>query len=872
MLYGDQENPAVVTDGIGGVIIEWIGDSLYVSGSFELENEARSVAGTPAHIHTGLHGQNGPVAIPLLVTLDANGTSGIFDRARNGFAVSGEIQQALLGRSLYVNVHSEGHPSGEIRGQIVGMGSNLYFSQVSYDVPNVLPNPNSIMRMMVEKRHGVDSIGVSGSYQGWNASLLSTPLRPFFQINTPFTVTGSPGITVVNMPDQRNANNTEGALPYARYAVNVNARLGLYYRYATRAGWVNPANQVVLDSDFYHECKAAFYAPFTAAQAIPTSFAQAGRGDIITEYYTDRLELNGFVSGFSGRLDENNDGGLNISIGYAGNTEGALAGLDFVQFASAIPNTSDSTYSVAILAPDNIYNIDSPIANLMRQRGLHYNTTTSAQPFGELRAQITPRANALFHVPMAAGQALPDPGYSPAYGGLIIEASGERITISGSFSELAGGFNPAIAGGAHLHVGGVGETGPVRIPLVTSAEAGSEAGVFLPEDNTRTVSQNLLDTMLLRLMYANIHSQEVPSGELRGQVAPFADHVFHSKLSPEVTVPYTGENGDSQGTGALHAELFALQMILSGRVEGLSSRLDTSIAGGAHLHGAAPAQTGEILVPLTVELGTGDLEAEIPLLDNFFNITAALRTEMLNGDVYANFHTVDAPSGAVRGQVLPSINQFPDPVNSINSPADGQEVVLRDLTPGMVVPIEWDAVQDPDERQDAFYIWQLFADTSGQALIQTQISADTELDFLTVESIDSLLASLGVDSAQAATVYHRVWTTDGSLLTAGEFSEVSFVRLGSSSTSELPAGSARLLNTLATRDSDVILDIRDLPAGEMQYRILQSDGRELLKSNFRHAGNAQRYEISASGSLPGIYYLELRDGEGRSKTWAFVRQ
>jgi len=106
-LSGAAEVPPVATKASGsGVINIGVDDS--ITGSVHTSG----VDATMAHIHEGAPGKSGPVLIPLI-------------RAGNdGWAVppntklSAEQLKAFKEGDLYVNVHSAGHPAGEIRGQL----------------------------------------------------------------------------------------------------------------------------------------------------------------------------------------------------------------------------------------------------------------------------------------------------------------------------------------------------------------------------------------------------------------------------------------------------------------------------------------------------------------------------------------------------------------------------------------------------------------------------------------------------------------------------------------------------------------------------------------------------------------------------------
>jgi hypothetical protein len=106
-LTGAQEVPPVQTSASGtGTIM--VNDDKSISGSIT----TTGVKATAAHIHEGAPGKNGPVAVALEKKSD------------NEFAVpagsklSDAHYKALKSGNLYVNVHSDAHKDGEIRGQL----------------------------------------------------------------------------------------------------------------------------------------------------------------------------------------------------------------------------------------------------------------------------------------------------------------------------------------------------------------------------------------------------------------------------------------------------------------------------------------------------------------------------------------------------------------------------------------------------------------------------------------------------------------------------------------------------------------------------------------------------------------------------------
>ena len=860
MMYGDQQNSPVLTDGIGGIMAVITDSEITITGSFVLDSPLNPVGGTGTHLHVGYHGENGPVALVLTPTMGASNLEGTFEANNNTFSLANGLDtlvEAMKERRVYVNVHSENNPSGEVRGQLVAFNTNVYFSYVSYTDPIPFPLAESVMRVMIEKQVLEDSISASGSYSGWNANLLALPLVPFVQINNPFN--GVTGLVFFPTTEIRSPNGTSGVLTLNTGFANDNAKIGLKERFGARAGWANTSGTVVpFDNRVYHECKRAFHSTFTGSQAIPSNNSN-GFGDIITEYYTERIEIIGQIRNLSGPVDASIGGGMNILNGYAGQPGPIVEGVTFQggsNFASLIP-------------AENLKFITQAQADVMKTGGWYYNASTSDFPSGELRGQILPRANVMLHGIMSAGQTVPASGFSLANGALMGELYADKVIFSGSFNNLDGGFDPNISGGSNLHGNVPGRTGNIMETLQTGATAGAIEGVFFRGNNSFPVSNVMIDSLIFRTIYTNINSLTVPTGELRGQIGPLASNVTHGVLSPDVTIPYTGMQGLSTGTGHLHGEVYGSDLIVSGSWTNLSSAVDTSINGGAHLHSATVGVAGAIITPLNILLDSAQTTAILNPVSNRFDLTPAEIAQLLDGDVYANIHTLNAPSGAIRGQMLLSENQFPEPSALFRFPSDGASLDLGSDDASTVATIDWIDGEEFDAEQDFGSFWQLFADITMNPVFQSQVTDSSGVS-LTFAQLDSLLMDLGVDEGEMATVFHRSAITDGSLVAFSDLSEVTFTRRFVSSVSELPEGSAHLVNTLNTAGGDLYLDIDGLEAGKLTCQITGMNGSIISQQQIQHAGVAQRYILPSKLSTSGVYALTLRDEQGRFSSWMFV--
>jgi hypothetical protein len=87
------------------------------------------------------------------------------------------------------------------------------------------------------------------------------------------------------------------------------------------------------------------------------------------------------------------------------------------------------------------------------------------------------------------------------------------VAVNGTFSGLT---TPATA--AHIHgPAAIGATGPVLVPLtVPLSTSGAVTG-------TGTMTQIQMNDMIGGMTYVNIHSDEFPDGEIRGQIVPSAN-------------------------------------------------------------------------------------------------------------------------------------------------------------------------------------------------------------------------------------------------------------------------------------------------------------------------------------------------------------
>jgi hypothetical protein len=107
VLSGNQEIPPVTT-AASGIAMITVGADRSMIGNVTITGMTVTVA----HIHDAAAGANGPIIVPLTRTAD-NVWS-----VPAGTRLTDAQYESYKAGNLYLNIHSEAHRSGEIRGQI----------------------------------------------------------------------------------------------------------------------------------------------------------------------------------------------------------------------------------------------------------------------------------------------------------------------------------------------------------------------------------------------------------------------------------------------------------------------------------------------------------------------------------------------------------------------------------------------------------------------------------------------------------------------------------------------------------------------------------------------------------------------------------
>jgi hypothetical protein len=294
------------------------------------------------------------------------------------------------------------------------------------------------------------------------------------------------------------------------------------------------------------------------------------------------------------------------------------------------------------------------------------NVHTQQYPGGEIRGQLMP-GGLLAH--LSGSQENPNPVNTSASGEATFMVTHDgtglyyRLNVDGLQNLTQ----------AHIHWAPFGVNGDVVAWLYPSGppsmlKPGVTSGLLA--DGTITganlvgpLAGQPLSALIRELIqgntYANVHTQQYPAGEIRGQINMPG---FMAQLSGDQEAP------DPVETDASGHAMFALSD------DGTALHYEIHVANTedlnmAHIHLAPAGESGSVVAwlfpdgpPPSLKEGiTNGLLAEgtitnADLVGPLAGMTLRdLVKEMMAGNTYANVHTEEYPAGEIRGQIMPSV-------------------------------------------------------------------------------------------------------------------------------------------------------------------------------------------------------------------------
>jgi plastocyanin len=201
---------------------------------------------------------------------------------------------------------------------------------------------------------------------------------------------------------------------------------------------------------------------------------------------------------------------------------------------------------------------------------------------------------------------------------------------------------------AHIHVGAVGQAGPIIFPLDHNATTQTLTAANLQAQPAQGINtfDDAINALLSGNAYINFHTQAHPAGEIRGQIGPVT---LAAQLTGDQEAPNPVQT-NATGSAIVRLNNTQDQITVLVRTTGLQN------VTAAHIHVGAVGQAGPIIFPLdhnatTQTLTAANLQAQPAQGINTFDDAI---NALLSGNAYINFHTQAHPAGEIRGQIAPA--------------------------------------------------------------------------------------------------------------------------------------------------------------------------------------------------------------------------
>ena len=549
-----------------------------------------------AHFHDAPIGESSGVV--HTITFEGNEASGLWPASGDG-AMSAEMRTALLTGGLYINVHTEANPGGEIRGQ-------------------VLPTSGTSLTASLTPDQETGDVTSSGS---GTAAVQLTDAGAIYYV----TVDGLTGPV--------------GAAHFHYSPVGVSGGVvrGITFDGNTSFGvWTESDDQPLVDSLVTHLLLGHLY--------LNVHTEAYGAGEIRGQVYP-----NGGI-GFEAILNPENQSGEVTSDGLGtgaftltdaglvyhitvSQLTGPIGAAHFHQApAGADGNVVraiafDGNTAMGIWRPEDGQALTDELIQDLLEGGLYVNVHTADYGGGEIRGQVELVEGTHLWATLTpeAEQAGVE---SDGVGSATMELTDEGLEYSVTVDALTGSVSAA-----HFHTGAIGVGGGVVHGI--TFDGTTAAGVWAAGD----MPDSLLVALLTGGLYLNVHTEAYPSGEIRGQVllsngAGLLAFLTNEQEPGEVT---------QEGSGTASMTLTNHGLVYRATATGLSGDI-----AAAHFHDAPAGANSGVVHGVTFDGGT---TSGVWRASDSQALTDSLEVALLTGGIYLNVHTATNPGGEIRGQV-----------------------------------------------------------------------------------------------------------------------------------------------------------------------------------------------------------------------------
>jgi hypothetical protein len=132
------------------------------------------------------------------------------------------------------------------------------------------------------------------------------------------------------------------------------------------------------------------------------------------------------------------------------------------------------------------------------------------------------------------------PNTSEGTGTVTAQIVNDELIVSGSFAGLGGDYTMS-----HIHTGAAGVSGGVVFTLTATVDPDQKGGMYEAVDNTFAISPEQMAALGAGTYYVNIHTSDLPAGEIRGQL--LEDPNENAPAASAITAPADGAQVTLEG-------------------------------------------------------------------------------------------------------------------------------------------------------------------------------------------------------------------------------------------------------------------------------------------------------------------------------------
>jgi Cu/Zn superoxide dismutase len=604
-MNGGQEVPPVTSPATGAGMVSIGRDQANLHYMIVYSGLTNTFTG--AHFHSGAPGTNGNVIYDLTNEFNAfGGAYGYWDADSDPPFTYSPI---FLSNDVYVNIHTDANPGGEIRGNIIR--SRDIFTEIPFD-----------------PEFG-DNLTLSALLLG--------------EEEVPPVTTSAVGLATLYLDEDKNngvlnlaVNGLSGQITGAHiHEGDAGTNGGVLFPIATQG---NRAHQdiTIPDLDLISILNGATYVN------VHTAANPGGeiRGQLILE---QDVALVGFLNGENEEPDVTTDAVGLVVVNY---TQGQLAmdiKVQWTGMSSPVTGAHFHTGQPGVNGPVMIDLSDFITGNRIETRieltieeltqfalnNVYINVHTETNPGGEIRAQLNFLPGITFDGWMSPLQEVPFTTSEAS--GLVVGTHYPGPNDIALWMVVDNASGPL--GAAHLHNAPMLENGGVVHDL-------SESIVGNSIQHLGILDEGLLGEMLSGDLYINVHTAAFPGGELRGQLIRNARDGYGFDLCPEQEVGTVNAPG-ATGNALVSIDRLHKNVNITVVADGLTGPITSS-----HIHSAPIGVNGGVIADLTDfyvgnAMAIAGAEADTGIIN-----------AILSGDTYINVHTAAHPGGEIRGQIV----------------------------------------------------------------------------------------------------------------------------------------------------------------------------------------------------------------------------